>query len=52
MEYGKEVFELLAEDIDNEYAIIDPIIVRVHQNNAGGKKIQEEIKLLVKVAVG
>jgi len=34
----KKVFELLAEDADNEYAMIDSTIVRVHQHSAGAKK--------------
>lgn len=32
------VFELLAEDADNEYAMIDSTIVRAHQHSAGAEK--------------
>jgi transposase len=34
----KRVFELLAQDADNEYALIDSTIVRAHQHSAGAKK--------------
>jgi transposase len=34
----KKVFELLAEDADNEYKMIDATIVRAHQHSAGAKK--------------
>ncbi len=34
----KKVFEVLAEDSDNEYAMIDATIVRAHQHSAGAKK--------------
>ena len=34
----KRVFELLAKDADNEYAMIDSTIVRVHQHSAGAQK--------------
>jgi transposase len=33
----REVFAHLAEDADNEYAMIDATIVRVHQHAAGAK---------------
>ena len=33
----KRVFERLAEDLDNEYAMIDATIVRAHQHAAGAK---------------
>ncbi len=33
----KRVFEHLAEDADNEYAMIDSTIVRAHQHAAGAK---------------
>jgi transposase len=33
----KRVFKALAEDADNEYAMIDATIVRAHQHAAGGK---------------
>jgi len=31
------VFEALADDADNEYAMIDSTIVRAHQHSAGAK---------------
>lgn len=34
----KQVFEVLSEDADNEYAAIDATIVRAHQHSAGAKK--------------
>jgi hypothetical protein len=34
----KKVFKALAEDADNEYAMIDSTIVRAHQHSAGAKK--------------
>ena len=34
----KRVFEHLAVDADNEYAMIDSTIVRAHQHSAGAKK--------------
>ena len=36
----KRIFETLAEDADNEYAMIDSTIVRAHQHSAGAKKKQ------------
>lgn len=33
----KAVFEVLSEDPDNEYAMIDSTIVRAHQHSAGAK---------------
>jgi transposase len=36
----KRIFEILAEDADNEYAMIDSTIVRAHQHSAGAKKKQ------------
>ena len=33
----RRVFELLAQDADNEYAMIDATIVRAHQHSAGAK---------------
>jgi len=33
-----EMFQLLAEDADNEYAMLDATIVRAHQHSAGPKK--------------
>src|SRR6516162_3853119 len=37
-EVWKKVFEVLAADADNEYAMIDSTIVRAHQHSAGAKK--------------
>jgi transposase len=34
----KEIFQILAADADNEYAMIDSIIVRAHQHSAGARK--------------
>jgi transposase len=34
----KTVFETLAADADNEYAMIDSTIVRAHQHSAGAQK--------------
>jgi len=34
----KRVFEVLAADADNEYAMIDSTIVRAHQHSAGAQK--------------
>ena len=34
----KRVFEALADDADNESAMIDSTIVRAHQHSAGAKK--------------
>ncbi len=34
----KSVFEHLAKDADNEYAMIDSTIVRAHQHSAGARK--------------
>jgi transposase len=34
----KKVFELLSQDADNEWAMIDATIVRAHQHSAGAKK--------------
>ena len=33
----KRIFEALAQDANNEYAMIDPTIVRAHQRSAGAK---------------
>ncbi len=32
-----KIFQLLAEDADNEYAMIDSTIVKAHQHSAGAK---------------
>ena len=34
----KTVFDHLAQDADNEYAMIDSTIVRAHQHSAGARK--------------
>ena len=34
----KKMFEMLAADADNEYAMIDSTIVRAHQHSAGAQK--------------
>ena len=34
----KRIFEQLAEEADNEYAMIDSTIVRAHQHSAGAPK--------------
>jgi transposase len=34
----QHIFEALATDADNEYAMIDSTIVRAHQHSAGAKK--------------
>ena len=34
----KAIFQTLAADADNEYAMIDSTIVRAHQHSAGAKK--------------
>ena len=34
----RRVFEYLAQDADNEYAMLDATIVRAHQHSAGAKK--------------
>lgn len=34
----KTVFDHLAKDADNEYAVIDSTIVRAHQHSAGARK--------------
>jgi transposase len=38
------MFELLAADADNEYAMIDSTIVRAHQHSAGAKKNTAKIR--------
>jgi len=43
----ERVFNVLSEDADNEYAMIDATIVRAHQHSAGAKKkIQTQTKRL------
>jgi transposase len=41
----KKIFESLAMDADNEYAMIDSTIVRAHQHSAGAQK---KTKLMTK----
>jgi len=40
----RRMFELLAADADNEYAMIDSTIVRAHQHSAGAQKKTAKIK--------
>ena len=40
----ENVFKVLAEDADNEYAMIDSTIVRAHQHSAGAKKKKTALK--------
>ena len=40
----KQVFDHLAADADNEYAMIDSTIVRAHQHSAGAKKKSAKTK--------
>jgi len=46
----ERVFKALAEDADNEYAMIDSTIVRAHQHAAGGKGGQNYKPLVVQKA--
>jgi transposase len=46
----ERVFKILAEDADNEYAMIDSTIVRAHQHAAGGKGGQNSKPLAVQKA--
>lgn len=41
------VFKALAEDADNEWAMIDSTIVRAHQHSAGAQKKTNQISALV-----
>lgn len=47
----KQVFEALADDADNEYAMIDSTIVRAHQHSAGAKGGMYRAKRLVAAKV-
>ena len=40
----KRIFEDLAKDSDNEYAMIDSTIVRAHQHSAGAQKKTEKTR--------
>lgn len=41
----QRVFEALAEDADNEYAMIDSTIVRAHQHSSGAKGGMRQAKV-------
>lgn len=41
----RKVFERLAEDADNEYAMIDSTIVRAHQHSAGARRNKKGIQI-------
>ena len=43
----ERIFEQLAADADNEYAMIDSTIVRAHQHSAGAKGGSQTPKQLV-----
>ena len=43
----QKIFELLSQDADNEYAMIDSTIVRAHQHSAGAKKKKQETTKLL-----
>ncbi|EGJ33886.1 hypothetical protein LYNGBM3L_22210 [Moorena producens 3L] len=45
------MFKVLANDADNEYAMIDSTIVRAHQHSAGAKGGMPLAKRLVAVKV-
>jgi len=45
------VFKALAEDADNEYAMIDSTIVRAHQHSAGAQKKTKQTNALVAARV-
>jgi transposase len=47
----EQLFQHLADDADNEYAMIDSTIVRAHQHSAGAKGGMDLQKLLVAVKV-
>lgn len=38
----EQIFKHLAEDADNEYAMIDSAIVRAHQHSAGAQKKRQQ----------
>ncbi len=48
----ERVFKVLAEDADNEYAMIDATVVRAHQRSAGAKKKKLKTKPLDVAAEG
>src|SRR5512147_292478 len=48
----RRLFELLAADADNEYAMIDSTIVRAHQHSAGAQKKMAKIKRSAEAKAG
>ena len=48
----ERVFEHLADDADNEYAMIDTTIVRAHQHSAGAKGGEPEREANVRGSAG
>jgi transposase len=48
----QRIFEALAADADNEYAMIDSTIVRAHQHSAGAKKGGPKSRQLGAAAAG
>ena len=48
----KRVFQDLANEADNEYAMIDSTIVRAHQHSAGAKGGMQKAKQLVAAREG
>src|ERR1700733_1460066 len=48
----KQLFEMLASDADNEYAMIDSTIVRAHQHSAGAQKKATKTKRSDSAKVG
>ena len=48
----KRVFQDLANEADNEYAMIDATIVRAHQHSAGAKGGMQKAKQLVAAKEG
>jgi transposase len=51
-EVWKRVFQHLATDADNEYAMIDSTIVRAHQHSAGAQKNMARTRRLAARAAG
>jgi transposase len=48
----RRLFELLAADADNEYAMIDSTIVRAHQHSAGAQKNTARIRRSAEAKAG
>ena len=46
----QQIFDLLAEEADNEYRMIDSSIVRAHQHSAGAKKKRQMMMKLLEEA--